>query len=316
MPTKEAVGVPVQIEPQNAVVLVDAEARFNCSPTAHVWHVMIWSVGEEVVLTVVQETGSVENSDRFSAVNYTTTESQRWELIVRNVSRSDSGPVTCAIQNIGRQTANLTVQERGTVNIVGGDQTITKGEEAIFQCQADGWFPEPHISWTLNGVVVDKNSYNTTKEEQGSLFNSVSVLRHTALGNSSVECLASVPAMSTPLRSSVYLIVGKRNSTVLIAVTVSFGSAALLALLIIAIVFCCKKKKKARSTYQEEVRARSQSVRQGTNNLGYVTDNSDSVQRPQNGKHLTMADSVNSQGYDLSTISGNGIRKHRHQTIV
>ncbi len=96
--------------------------------------------------------------------------------------------------------------ERGSVGIVGGNQTKTEGAQTEFQCRAVGWFPEPNMSWSVNGVA---NSCNTSSVTQGNLFNSSCTLAVAAVKNSSIQCLVKIPALSTPDSSTVFLTVGK-----------------------------------------------------------------------------------------------------------
>lgn len=63
------------------------------------------------------------------------------------------------------------------------------------------------------GVEVSQGEYNISSEESGkSLFTVTSNLSVTAAKSSHVDCLASVSALPTPLRSSVRLTVGERTS--------------------------------------------------------------------------------------------------------
>lgn len=91
--------------------------------------------------------------------------------------------------------------------IIGGNQTATEGVQTTFQCQAVGWYPEPTLSWSVNGVVV--NNCNSTSVLQDNVFNTNCTLTVTAAQNSSVQCLAKVSAMGTPDSSTVRLTVGK-----------------------------------------------------------------------------------------------------------
>ncbi len=70
------------------------------------------------------------------------------------------------------------------------------------------------LSFSLGiGVEVSQAEYNISSEESGkSLFTVTSNLSVTAAKSSHVECLASVPALPSPLRSSVRLTVGERTS--------------------------------------------------------------------------------------------------------
>ncbi|XP_072514970.1 immunoglobulin superfamily member 5 [Salminus brasiliensis] len=342
------VSAQVLLEPQNEMVLQTSDARFNCSTTRPSWTVMIWSLNGRLALTVVENVGVLNSSERFSAVDYSIAGEAKWEFVIRNVSRNDSGVVSCQIQDSVLVTAGLSVQENGSVEIVGSDRTVTEGDQVVFQCLAAGWFPTPQISWTMGGTSVDQQLFNTSSVEVDTLVNSNSTCRLTAVSNTSVTCLASIPALITPQRSSVFLIVEKvekpasSDQTVLIAVLVPISAVVLLVLIIIAIVFCCKRRKRAKSNYQQEARAHTRSQLetvgdthagegQGQDNLGYVTDpkaNDTNSEVTDSGfcqnSHIStiqMPDVINgSQGvndrYASYPLGDHGVRKHRHVTIV
>ena len=60
-------------------------------------------------------------------------------------------------------------------------------------------------------MKVNQGEYNTSSELSGkSLFTVTSNLSVTAAKSSQVDCLASVSALSTPLKSNVHLTVGER----------------------------------------------------------------------------------------------------------
>ncbi|XP_051541599.1 immunoglobulin superfamily member 5-like [Myxocyprinus asiaticus] len=275
----KGVAAQVQLEPQNAAVLRGSQARFNCS-TSLPPSVMTWMVNGRLVLTIMG-TGVLNSMERFSARNLTTPGNFKWEFIISTVQRDDAGEVTCQVLGGDPRMAKLSVQERGSVEIIGGNRTEVQGVQMEFQCQAVGWFPEPNMSWSINGLSV--GNCNSSSIAQGNLFNSNCSLKHTAVINSSIQCFATVPALSTPESSTVFLTVGSivkatvRDQTILIAVTVAISAAALLYLLIIGIILCRKKSKRKKSNYQEEVR-RTQSQNRmpenmrGRDNRGYITD--------------------------------------------
>ncbi|XP_029483649.1 immunoglobulin superfamily member 5 isoform X7 [Oncorhynchus nerka] len=232
--------------------------------------------------------------------------------------------------------------ESGTVRIVGGNITVAQGHQAIVQCEASGWFPKPTVSWVVDGVMVDQNSYNSSSEALDSLYNSISFLTVRGVNSVQVKCLASVSALTTPLSSSIYLVVEPQDWTVLIAVVCSIGGFALLVLLILGIVFCCKRRKEAKSSYQKEMgRTRSQiemsggavGQRQGKENPAYVIDgqttgvthsefNDSGYIQTSYTKHFEIPDLVNGNQAEnghasaYNVLAGTGVRKHRHVTIV
>ncbi|XP_036451429.1 immunoglobulin superfamily member 5 isoform X1 [Colossoma macropomum] len=338
------VTAQVQLEPQSAMVLQSSDARFNCSTRQQGWTVMIWSLNGRLALTILEASGMLNSSSRFSGIDYSTTGESKWEFIIKDVSRNDSGEVSCQIQGSEPVTAGLSVQESGSVEIVGMNWTVMEGDQVVFQCLAAGWFPTPQLFWTVDDTVVDQQLFNTSSVEVGTLVNSNSTLMFTAVRNVSVVCLASIPSLITPLRSSVFLVVEKvekpahRDQTVLIAVTVSISAVALLVLIITAIVLCCKRRKRAKTNYQEEVRAHARSPKegathpgegQGQDNLGYVTDpkaNDTNSEYTDSGfwqsnyiSTIQVPDVVKSNQEANNyhgTLGDNGVRKHRHVTIV
>ena len=95
--------------PRERAVLRGSAASYNCSISVP-WVVMTWLFDGSVGLTISMEHGVLENTPRFTAVNYTTNENYKWEFTIRNVTRKDSGEIMCAVQNIQSIRANLSVQ--------------------------------------------------------------------------------------------------------------------------------------------------------------------------------------------------------------
>ncbi|XP_073730582.1 immunoglobulin superfamily member 5 isoform X2 [Misgurnus anguillicaudatus] len=315
-------GVSAQvIEPQSAVVLKGSQARFNCS-TTQAQPVMTWLMNGLLVVNIQQN--SVYNSDgRFALTNFSTPGSFKWEFMITNVLRGDNGTVTCQIFNVAPQTSTLSVQERGSVAIIGGNQTTTEGVQTTFQCQALGWYPEPTVSWSVNGVGV--NTCNNTSVAQGNVFNNNCTLSVTAAKNSSVQCLAKVSAMSTPDSDTRFLTVvpkpNIRDQTILIAVTVAFSAAALLFLLIVLIIICCRRKRE-KSSYEEEVRraqlqaqhrSRARGDGHGRDNRGYARDGHYGDNH-NGGVWHTNQSNKHQRAYPMDDYSGT--RNNRHLTMV
>lgn len=101
--------------------------------------------------------------------------------------------------------------ESGTVSITGGDVAVERGQQVEFRCNTSAWYPEPDVTWALNGAAVDRNSYNTNTSTDGNFYDSTSVLSFHAISNATVECRATVAALQNPISSSVFLAVGKKN---------------------------------------------------------------------------------------------------------
>lgn len=308
-------GVSTELQPQYAAVLQGSSAQFYCSSTQPP-QIMTFTLNGRLVVTITQTSGVLNSTDRFSATNFTTPGNYKWQFTISNVQRSDAGVVACQVLGGDAVTATLSVQERGTVKIAGGNQSKTIGVQAQFSCLAVGWYPEPNMSWSVNG---ETQFCNKSSISQGGLYNSSCTLTLTASKNSTVQCLAAIPALNTPDSNTVFLTVVKIDQTVLIAITVAFSAAALLFLIIYGIVFFCRRKKK-KSSYQEEVRrARVQSQNRipaieevrGRDNRGYITDgrdrhNNGGVWYTKNSNRLQLPDD----------FFGDDQRKHRHMTMV
>ncbi|KAK0154743.1 Immunoglobulin superfamily member 5 [Merluccius polli] len=222
LPFFPPVASELQLKPLNPAVLLGSNVSFTAT--------------ELLVLTINRDTGALPSAPRYQARNISTNDRSAWEFSIVNVTHDDSGPIVCTIQGLtgARHSQPL---ERGTVDIVTGNLTVKHGKEAEFRCEASGL---PTVSWWLDGVAANTTLYNTTSQTQGTLSNSTSVLRVQAVRDTAVQCRAALAAAT--VSRSVYLVVVP-DWTVLIAVVVSFGGAALLVLLIIGIIFCCRWKK-------------------------------------------------------------------------
>ncbi|XP_060941334.1 immunoglobulin superfamily member 5 [Limanda limanda] len=339
--------VPQQFElkPANQAVLQDSDVHFNATVQG-VWQVMNWGVGGDFVLNFRKDGTVISSSEQFSARFCSAGNSNCVEFTIHNVSLKDTGPVTCEMFGVnGSKTAELNVQASGTVNILGGNVTAVQDQQVEFQCVTTAWFPIPTVSWTQNSNAINSSLYNTSSMADGDLFNSTSVLKFQAVKNTLVECWATVPALTNPKSSSVSLVVVPKppDWTVLIAVVVSFGSAALLALLILGIIFCYQRRKEKQSNYQDEmsrrVRTKSQissvseaGLRRGQANAGFEPEGQKSVapsELTDSGSYQAngpivyqMPDILNGDqtgnGYNSAqhTLDGSGFRKHRHLTFV
>ncbi|XP_021173541.2 immunoglobulin superfamily member 5 [Fundulus heteroclitus] len=245
-----------QLEPQNSTVLQGSDVQFKATIQED-WKVTTWHIGALQALTVINVPESILPAfDRFSGRFCSNGTKSCVEFTIHNVTRTDEGEVTCTVQGHPPQKAQLYVQESGTVRILGENVTVLQDEQVEFECVTAAWFPAPTISWTQNNQTVDSSVYNNTSINNGDFFNSTSILKLKAAGNTRVDCLATVSALATPKTSSVYVVVVPKPAdwTVLIAVVASFGSCALLVLLILGILFCYKHRKEKEQNYQDEMR--------------------------------------------------------------
>ncbi|KAI4813648.1 hypothetical protein KUCAC02_002882 [Chaenocephalus aceratus] len=277
-----AVSEQFQLEPLNATVLHGSAVRFNATVQG-AWKIMTWSVGGLLVTTVTDIGDNISISEQFSPRFCSSGDTSCVEFTIQNVTRSEGGAVTCFVQgNYGSKTAQLYVQESGTVNIMGGNVTVAQDEQVELQCVSSKWFPIPTVSWTWNSEAVNSSLYNTTSMADGDFFNCTSVLKFQAVRDTQIECRATVETLASPQSSSVYLEVVPKPTdwTVLIAVVVSIGSFALLVLLIIGIIFCYKRRKEKKTKYEDEMsrRVRTQSqISTVQENPGYVPEGQTSV---------------------------------------
>uniref|UniRef100_H3C523 Ig-like domain-containing protein n=1 Tax=Tetraodon nigroviridis TaxID=99883 RepID=H3C523_TETNG len=207
---------------------------------------MTWDVSSLLVLTISASSRNVTtSSEQFSASFCWPADTSCVEFTIQNISRGQAGPLVCSVLGpYGSKTANLSVQESGTVSITGGGLTVEKEQRVEFQCLTSGWYPQPTIGWSLNGQPADSSQYNSSSAAVGDTFNSTSVLTFQAVSSTTVECWATVLALSRPKASQVFLAVGPGppDWTVLVALVVSIGGFALLVLFIYGIVFCYKRR--------------------------------------------------------------------------
>ncbi|MBN3324919.1 IGSF5 protein, partial [Atractosteus spatula] len=242
--------------PQDATVLLSRTARFNCTVSKD-WLVLIWALKDVPMLTIVAQVGPVGVSGRYDVQNYTTLDTFTSEFIIHNVSRQDSGPLTCGLQNVGNKDANLSVEVPGRLEILNNSLEVQWNQSATVLCRARGWYPCPGMAWMLDGSPADPGGYSTESSiDDTGLYVSTSTLHITPTHNLTVECQASIPVLHVPLRVNASLVVTevlfpapgqpRIDRTVLIAVTVSVSAAILLVLLVILIVFCCKRKRRPR----------------------------------------------------------------------
>ncbi|XP_011606563.2 immunoglobulin superfamily member 5 isoform X1 [Takifugu rubripes] len=202
----EATMAQVTLTPETLTVLRGDEARLTCCSSSSQWTVMVWLLNAEVVLTISNESGLLPS------INPNVTAEQispnSWTFILKNTTRLNQGRVTCDLQGIDRKAADLFVQEKGRVQIFGEDKLAFRGHSVLFECKAAGWYPQPQIQWQVKGKQVSQSDYNVTAGEAvNSVFTVTSSLLLTATMTSRVDCLASVSALSQPLKSSVSLTV-------------------------------------------------------------------------------------------------------------
>ncbi|XP_047449186.1 immunoglobulin superfamily member 5 isoform X2 [Mugil cephalus] len=254
------VGARVKLSPLTLTVLQGNAARFTCTPSTDKWTVMIWLLNDAAVLTISSETGVLPSINP----NVTAEKGLKgdsWDLVLKDTKRDNQGEVTCDLQEIDRTTASLFVQEKGNVEVAGDDKLAFKGYSVLFECKAAGWYPKPSLQWQVDGREVSQSEYSAISEESGkSLFTVTSKINVTAAKSSDVECLASVSALSEPLKSRVRLTVVAEvlqeddDCTIPLVITASLAALLLLLLLCICAVLYYRQRRQAKSNTQEAVR--------------------------------------------------------------
>nr|XP_046246360.1 immunoglobulin superfamily member 5 isoform X2 [Scatophagus argus]XP_046246363.1 immunoglobulin superfamily member 5 isoform X2 [Scatophagus argus] len=254
-------GAQLKLSPETLTVLRGEEARFTCSTTNPQWTVMTWLLNGEVVITISNETGVLPsvNTDSTAEKNCDSP-GDCWVFVLKNTERQNQGQVTCDLQGIERKSASLFVQEKGSVKVFGDDKLALKGQSVLFECQASGWYPQPTLQWQVNNKMISEGEYNISTEESGrSLFTVNSSLRVTAAKSSCVDCLASVSALPTPLKSSIRLTVVTEveqegsDCTVPLAITASLSAILLLLLLCICTVLWYRQRIQTKLSSQEAI---------------------------------------------------------------
>ncbi|KAM9853492.1 immunoglobulin superfamily member 5 [Aulostomus maculatus] len=247
----QAAAAQLKLSPSTLTILRGEEARFTCSPANSQWTVMVWLMNSTVVLTISNLHGVLLSPN----VNVTAEKSPKgdsWVFVLKHVERLHHGEVVCDLQGIGRRTSSLFVQESGSVRVSGDSRMAFRGQPVLFECRAAGWYPQPYLQWQVNDRKLSQSQYNISNEEsEKSLFTVTSNLSVTAAKSSRVDCLASVAALASPLRSSLRLTVVAEvtqegdDCTVPLAVTASLAALLLLLLLCICTVLCYRQKTQA-----------------------------------------------------------------------
>lgn len=90
---------------------------------------------------------------------------------------------------------------------------MEKGQQVEFQCLTGGWYPQPTIGWSLDGLAVNSSLYSSSSTPVGDSFNSTSILTFQVASSTTVACWATVAALSMPKSSWVFLAVGKKRTS-------------------------------------------------------------------------------------------------------
>ncbi|XP_060928872.1 immunoglobulin superfamily member 5 isoform X3 [Limanda limanda] len=278
----------MKLNPDTLTVLRGEEARFTCSASNSKWTAMVWLLNGTAAVTISKVYGVLPSLiNNVTAEEVSGSKGDSWVFVLNSTERYNQGQVTCDLQGIDRRTANLFVQEKGIVKVSGDDKLAFKGKSVIFECQAAGWYPVPSLYWLVNDKEVSQGEYNISSEESGkSLFTVSSNLSVMAAKSSEVDCLVSVSALTTPLKSSVRLTVVAEvvqeadDCTVLLAATASLSALLLLLLLGICIVLCYRQRRQANPSAKDPTwfiqsvvgRELVAETTKGKDNLGYSNE--------------------------------------------
>lgn len=100
----------LNLEPQHLRALKGTDAQFNVT-VLEKWEVMTWSIGDFLVLTMFATDGStIIHSDQFSATFCTASDTSCVEFTIHNVTRNQSGEITCNVLGTFGSQAQLTVE--------------------------------------------------------------------------------------------------------------------------------------------------------------------------------------------------------------
>lgn len=284
----QVVGAQINLSPETRTVIGGEETRFTCSTPNTQWTVMVWLLNGRVALTISNMHGVLHSINlNVTAEKSPASRGDAWMFVLKNTERQHQGEVTCDLQGIGSKKASLFVQEKGSVRVFGETRLAFQGQSVVFECKAEGWYPEPLLQWKMNDIKMSSGDYNiSTEKTTSSLFTVTSNLSVTAAKSSVVDCLASVSALTTPLKSSVRLTVVAEvvqeadDCTVPVAVTASLSALLLLLLLCICTVLWYRQRRQAKPSPKEVIRF-DQSVSgrisvaeatRGRVNLGYSSE--------------------------------------------
>ncbi|KAM5180803.1 immunoglobulin superfamily member 5 [Mantella aurantiaca] len=299
--------------PRNATVLSGSNANFTCTVQAN-WQVIYWSLNGVFVVSISSTEGTIISSNKqIVARNSTNNINGEFttEITIINVTKNDSGTVTCNSFSASFQEAYLMVQVKGSVQVVNSSSvTVTPNSTVSIFSRASGWYPAPTITWKINDAAASSIQY-TTDYTTGAdnLVSAVSVFTITVEADTNLTCLALVQTMDAPLSTTVTIAVReysqgtssglRQTDIILIAVFASLGGLLLLAVIIaLIVIFCCKKKKKKKKEtgYQSDSwRAPPQQVRdlQTIDRFGLGEDNNAYTPEP-----LSVAPSTQSSDSD------------------
>uniref|UniRef100_A0A2K5RZF4 Immunoglobulin superfamily member 5 n=1 Tax=Cebus imitator TaxID=2715852 RepID=A0A2K5RZF4_CEBIM len=190
--------------PQNVTVLKGSQARFNCT-VSQGWQLIMWALNGMVVLSI-RPTEPIITNDRFTSKRYDQGGNFTSEMIIHNVQPSDSGHITCSLQNsLLHGSAFLTVQVMGELFIPNDNLVVVENEPCRVTCRALNWPVLPDIFWEL-GALVSHSSYYFAPEPSD-LQSAVSILDLIPQGNGTLTCVATLKSLQASKSATVNLTV-------------------------------------------------------------------------------------------------------------
>ncbi|XP_035138855.1 immunoglobulin superfamily member 5 [Callithrix jacchus] len=190
--------------PQNLTVLKGSQARFNCT-VSQGWQLIMWALNGMVVLSV-RPTEPIITNDRFTSKRYDQGGNFTSEMIIHNVQPSDSGHITCSLQNsLLHGSAFLTVQVMGELFVPNDNLVVVENEPCRVTCRALNWPLLPDIFWEL-GALVSHSSYYFAPEPSD-LQSAVSILDLIPQGNGTLTCVATLKSLQASKSATVNLTV-------------------------------------------------------------------------------------------------------------
>lgn len=96
--------------PRNATVLVGSAAQFSCT-VSEGWKILIWLLNGHPKLSVLGTEETIQTDSRYTQTGHKVGTEFTSELRIDDVQLSDSGQITCSLQNDPSESAFLSVQE-------------------------------------------------------------------------------------------------------------------------------------------------------------------------------------------------------------
>ncbi|XP_076975060.1 immunoglobulin superfamily member 5 isoform X1 [Tamandua tetradactyla] len=312
--------------PKNATVLEGSEARFNCS-VSQGWRLIMWALNGTVVLSVTPREPIITNN-RFTSASYEVGGDFVSQMRIHDVQVSDSGRITCSLQNSDRDaSAFLSVQVVGNLSVPGAGLVVPEDAPCNVTCQALGWSPLPALAWEV-GVPVSHSSWAWVPDTEDPR-NAASVLSLTPQGNGTLTCRAdlkdlhfhrSVTVNLTVTQSPLGSIDKPGNSLPTWAIILLAVSLSLLLILVIVLIIifccCCVSRREKKESIQSEVRKSADvktndktfetKTESGNENFGYSPDES----------RITKTSSLPQTSYEFSVLEQRGSQRPHQETAA